>query len=112
MKIYVRDVHSVYETRMYKPFMYKDIIYCTVKRLKKYRKNDKPYKYYIVHVLTGQIICFGISKKIKDNIDRLKEVEKQVKRTVADELTEAFGDDPNANINADQWNKLITRLEK
>lgn len=112
MKIYVRDIDSIYETRLYKPFMYKDIMYCTVERKRKYRTNDRPYKYHIVHILTGQFICTCKSKNVEENIVRLIKTENKFNKTVADALTEAFGDDPNANINADQWNKLIVRLEK
>lgn len=112
MKIYVRDVNTIYETTAHNPFMYKDIMYCTVERKKEYRTNDRPYQTHIVHVLTGQFIAYCKSKKAKDCIKHLEEIEKICNRTVADALTEAFGDDPNANINADKWNKLITRLEK
>lgn len=112
MKIYVRDIKEVYETRVHKPFMYKDVMYCTVRRAKKYRKGDMQYKYHIVHVLTGQFICYCKTKKIKQNIARLIELEKMFNNTIADTLAEWFGDNQNANINADQWNKLITRLEK
>ena len=112
MKIYVRDVKEVYETRVHKPFMYKDVMYCTVRKNKKYRKGDTPYKYHIVHVLTGQFICTCKTKKVKNNIARLIEQEEMFNKTVADALTERFGDNPSANINVDQWNKLITRLEK
>ena len=112
MKIYVRDGAEIYETRLYKPFMYKDVMYGTVKRKKEYRTNDRPYQIHIVHVLTGQIIGYCKSKKVKDCIEHIAEIEKMCKTTVAEALTDAFGDDPNANINADQWNKLITRLEK
>lgn len=112
MKIYVRDVDAIYKTKAYNPFMYKDIMYCTVERQRKYRINERPNQTHIVHVLTGQFIAYCKSKKAKDCIKHLEEVEKVSNRTVADALTERFGDNPSANINADQWNKLIIRLEK
>ena len=112
MKIYVRDIKEVYETRVHKPFMYKDVMYCTVKRPKKYRKDDMQNKYHIVHVLTGQFICTCKTKKIKKNIAMLIALEKLFNETVEDALAEWFKDNKSANINADQWNKLITRLEK
>lgn len=112
MKIHVRGANTIYETRLYEPFMYKDVMYGTIKQKKGSLRNDKQYKYHIVHVLTGQYIIACVSEDIENNIKRLREAEIVCKKTIADALTEKFGDDTNANINADQWNKLITRLEK
>lgn len=112
MRIYIRVEEAIYETTAYNPFMYKDEMYCSIKRKKRNLIKNNRYKYQIVHVLTGQGIIICISKDIEDNIKRLRETEKVYNKTVAAALTERFKDNQTVNINTDQWNKLITRLKK
>lgn len=112
MKIRVRELNGVFMQGIHCPFWYEDVLYAVCRNTRFRHMRKAGYKYFIVHVLTGQIIKFVKGYGAKRAMMELKFAEKRDGKTSAQKLLEQYGTSGDGNINVDEWNRLEEETEK